>query len=36
MDAENFRAIKQIGPNYGPPESEINELLTACRKYRKK
>jgi hypothetical protein len=36
MDAANFRAIEQIGPNYGPWESEISALLTTCRKYREK
>ncbi len=36
MDAKNFRAVEQIGPNYGLPEYGIDELLTACRKYRRK
>lgn len=31
MDVSNFSAVQQIGPNYGPHESRIREILLAVR-----
>ncbi len=33
---EQFTAVKQIGPNYGPREGKINVLLQAIRESRDK
>jgi len=32
MNVDDFSAVKQIGPNYGPSERRIRELLEATRR----
>jgi hypothetical protein len=34
MDPEHFSAVEQIGPNYGPNEAWIRQLLNVARRYR--
>jgi len=35
MDVDGFSVVKPIGPNYGPNESRVRELIEAARRHSK-
>jgi hypothetical protein len=35
MDLDGFSVVKQLGPNYGPNERQVRELIAAARRHSK-
>ena len=35
MDVDGFSVVKQLGPNYGPNERKVRELIDAARRHSK-
>jgi hypothetical protein len=35
MDADGFSVVKPLGPNYGPNERQVRELIEAARRHSK-